>query len=583
MDGPIHNKRMNRRVVHMEMRKGFLVSGMSVISVVLAMQASSAQAFGAIADADTSSLVTAIKVQPDKAPDCSTLKTIVESVTRGCANNDAKAVAIYNFILLSMYHQPYANENGGIPTLKVIHCYGWGVCGGTAAVMSSLWRELGWGWRFIGWPGHTTVEAKYDDRWHYIDSFYKWYIWEPDGKGGQTIASEEEIAKNRKALYDDVFLHDAKRKVGYVKTDAFVMVNGKANWQARDYLDCDDYWLEKDANGLNKESVPAQRSSPCQTDGWGGYNHATGSYSTDVNLSPGFSLVNTWDRMSNAWYWVGMPKNYKKPGHSCGGHKDTRNNPGIGLVIEPYTEDRGWANGTLSFSPDFAKDSFLKSFFSVENVIYSDHTLKPSNSDKPAFVVVRMTSPYIMTLGRGTATGADTVELSTDEGKTYKTIELDDFSKDVKGKMSALVKIGFKGALKALNLAIVIQNTAQALPYLSPGKNQVTVSVANPRALGENQLVVTYAYRLGSRDLSPEEICEQGKKIANQSGASWSDTVTYVRKIFLSREVIPHGGSPLPLPDGAEEAKPASQAELVSLPNPFMLGTRPPPVAVETK
>ena len=26
-----------------------------------------------------------------------------------------------------------------------------------------MWRELGWGWRFVGWNGHTTVEAKYDD------------------------------------------------------------------------------------------------------------------------------------------------------------------------------------------------------------------------------------------------------------------------------------------------------------------------------------------------------------------------------------------------------------------------------------
>ena len=91
-----------------------------------------------------------IKVLPDKAPDCSSLKTIVESVTRGCSNNDAKAVAILNFMRLAIYHQNYASEPGGIPTLKVITCYGWGVCGGQHAVMSSLWRQLGWGWRFVG-------------------------------------------------------------------------------------------------------------------------------------------------------------------------------------------------------------------------------------------------------------------------------------------------------------------------------------------------------------------------------------------------------------------------------------------------
>ena len=32
----------------------------------------------------------AIKVLPDKAPDCTSLKTIVESVTRGCQTNDER-------------------------------------------------------------------------------------------------------------------------------------------------------------------------------------------------------------------------------------------------------------------------------------------------------------------------------------------------------------------------------------------------------------------------------------------------------------------------------------------------------------
>jgi hypothetical protein len=44
------------------------------------------------------SWVRAIKVQPDKAPDCSSLKTIAETVTRECKTNDEKAIAIYNFM-----------------------------------------------------------------------------------------------------------------------------------------------------------------------------------------------------------------------------------------------------------------------------------------------------------------------------------------------------------------------------------------------------------------------------------------------------------------------------------------------------
>ena len=71
-----------------------------------------------------------IKVVNDKAPDCTTLKSIVETVTRGCKTNDEKAIAIYNFMRLTHYHRAYPNESTEIPVLKEINCYGWSLCGG---------------------------------------------------------------------------------------------------------------------------------------------------------------------------------------------------------------------------------------------------------------------------------------------------------------------------------------------------------------------------------------------------------------------------------------------------------------------
>jgi hypothetical protein len=52
-------------------------------------------------------LVRAVKVLPDKAPDCTSLQAIAASVTRGCRNNDEKAVAVYNFMNLTHYHRQY--------------------------------------------------------------------------------------------------------------------------------------------------------------------------------------------------------------------------------------------------------------------------------------------------------------------------------------------------------------------------------------------------------------------------------------------------------------------------------------------
>ena len=44
------------------------------------------------------------------------------------------------------------------------------------------------------------------------------------------------------------------------------------------------------------------------------------------------------------------------------------------------------------------------------------------------------------------------------------------------------VRIEIEKCLKALRLEAIVLNNAGCLPYLSPGRNKVTVSVANPPA-----------------------------------------------------------------------------------------------------
>jgi len=185
-------------------------------------------------------LVSQIKVLPDQAPDCTSLKAIAESVTRGCRNNDAKAIAIYNFMQLTHYHRAYPGEPGGVPVLKEIQCYGWSLCGGLHAEQSAIWRELGWDWRFVGWDGHTTVEAKYDDRWHYLDAFLKFYAWMPDGKGGRTLAGEDDLNNHAQTLIEDAFVLDPGRRCVYMKDNQFLLNRGKANWRAPEFLACGD-------------------------------------------------------------------------------------------------------------------------------------------------------------------------------------------------------------------------------------------------------------------------------------------------------------------------------------------------------
>lgn len=554
------------------------------------------------ADPAVPALVRGISVLPDKAPDCSSLKAIATSVTRGCQSNDEKAIAIYNFMRLSHYHRAYPSEPGGVSVLKEINTYGWSLCGGLHAEQSALWRELGWNWRFVGWPGHTTVEAQYDGRWHYLDVFLKFYAWMPDpGRpGGRTIAGQDDLAANPRELVLDAFTLDPARKVVYARGNEFDLRGDKANWQAPAFLTCGDALADVVA-GVKART---RAGSP---EGWAGMNHATGNYSADVGLAPGFALTSSWDQRADAWYWPGSKT---PPCHTCG-DKEIRNSPEKGPVAEPYlTRDwtcESYASGELVFRPDFTSAACLRSFASVENAKLSAGALVAADPAQPARVTVQLHSPYVLTQASGTADGVEQCEVSTDHGKSWKPAPLANFSQLVSGQVTAQVRLTFR-TLKQLRLAAVVQNNPFALPFLSPGHNEITVAVADPASLGDNRLVVTYAYRPGTRSKSYEQLCLEGKEIARAHDARWDPAPTVVQKtftardlpakfdldvptpkgqqpvyprmVFVRREVLAPGQSPLPLPADAHPPRAQPGDELKTLPNPFLVGTQPPPPRV---
>ena len=191
--------------------------------------------------------------------------------------------------------------------------------------------------------------------------------------------------------------------------------------------------------------------------------------------------------------------------------------------------------------------------------------------------------------------------------KTFAAADIKDFSAAVNGRYDVLVRLTFRQGLKSLRLEAIVQNNKFSLPYLSPGRNTIAVTVAEPRDLGGNQLVVTYAYCLGSRDKSYEELCLAGKEVGKAHSATWSSTPTVVQKVFaagdlpatfeiavptpkgkypvypkmvfLRREVVAPGAKPLPLPEGAVEPRMGADDELKTLPNPFRIGLEPPPAS----
>jgi hypothetical protein len=157
---------------------------------------------------------------------------------------------------------------------------------------------------------------------------------------------------------------------------------------------------------------------------------------------------------------------------------------------------------------------------------------------------------------------------------------------------------------KALKLLAIVQNNAGSLPYLSPGKNLVAVSLAEPEALGNNKLVVTYVYRLGWRNKSFAQMYNEGKEVAKAHDASWDDAVTCVQRTFAAkdlpatleidcptpkgkypvyprmlsvcREVLTPGQKPSPVASPASTPVAGAGAELATLPSPWAMGTQRP-------
>jgi len=538
-----------------------------------------------------------IKITSDRAPDCSSLKSIVADVTRGCKTDDERVIAIYNFCRYAYYHHAYPRESGGISTLKLINVYGWGLCGGQHTVMASLWEAAGYQWRYRSWRGHTTVEVYYGGRWHYLDSFLKFYTWMPDPNSpiGRTIAGQEDI----KAFNDpfrQAMIFDSDRKVWYRKENRFARRGEEVNALAPAFLVCGDS-LDGVFSG-----VDTNRGSGSPR-GWGGIRFDGPDYSTDVDLAPGYSLTLDWRTYGeDAWYFMGSKQS---PRHTCG-DKDYRNCPSIGPILEPYREmnpARTWSNGALTFIPSLSDASCLDSFLHVENVEFRNGTLVPKDPSQSGVLVARMASPYVIVEASIVSKcGSQKFYISTD-GKAFTKVFQGEPIKLVAGKYWYDVRIVFNEPISALLLQSIVQHNQESLPYLAPGNNKITISAANPEALGRNKLVVTYAYCKGSRTATTEEIYQRGAELHRAHYASWSDRPIVVQKVidrlpatidipigtpkdeqpvyprmlFIRREILPPGQKLSPTLVPPTTPRLGAGERLVTAPNPWTVGTIPPP------
>lgn len=435
----------------------------------------------------------AFKVTSDRTVDNSSLETIIADVVRlsGAKTNDEKAIAILDYLHATIFHFAYPVEkNQSVGPLKVLNVYGWGLCGGQHTVLKALFETAGFQVRYRGWDGHTTIETKYDDHWHYFDVFLKCYFWTKDHK---TIAGQDDINADPSIVLDGA--KDKRVPADY-------------------YLCCGD-----EAKGIvegSKGSKPYPPSKPA--DGWASVTGRDEGYTPLLRLPSGASVRLEWKAEQNM---VAVPgKNY----HTCG-IKDFRDNKVLGPILEHYGQ-RTYADGKFSYAPDFSKAADVADI-KLTGAAAKDGKLSALPTQGPAaskgVAIFNLALPYVYVAGSIDAAfeGDGNLFISTNAGKTWQPAKVGDNSALLKQKYDVWVKAEFSGTLKSLRVDATVEHNRCAQPYLLNGKNAMTVSTTTlPK---DSVLSVTYAYQ--------EATAPATRKQYNGAGVIYGETKTVTKEI----------------------------------------------------
>lgn len=378
------------------------------------------------------------KVTTDQSVDASSLETLVQSVIArsGAKTNDQKAVALYEWLHQAIFHCAYATEPEpqSVGPMKLLHVYGWGLCGGQHTVLKALFETAGWDCRYVGWsnPGHTTIEVKYDGRWHYLDVFLKCYFWTKDKSH---LASQEEIAADPSIVLDAV-------------------KDGRA---AREHLCCGDS-PESIISGVKSRKIAGDSK------GWSDVTWRDEGWAPSLRLPCGSSLRLEWKSAEDGFAVSG-----KAPQHSCG-TKDFRENPMLGPLLEHYGP-RNWSNGRLIYAPDFSQPADVADI-ELTNAKAGGGKLVASGNGSAVF---RLPLPYAY-VGANVQTafaGEGKLSISTDGGKTWQPCNS---TPVVKQKYDVCFKAEFTGALERFRVEALVEHNRGVQPYLVLGRNRVTAS-----------------------------------------------------------------------------------------------------------
>ena len=397
-----------------------------------------------------------VKVTNDRTVDASSLESIVRDVFRlsNAKTDDERAIALYEYLHSAIFHHRYPTEPApqSVGPMKVLNAYGWSLCGGEHTLLKALFETAGWPVRYVGWEGHTTVEAFYGGRWHYFDVFLKCYYWSKDRTH---VVDQAEIAA------DPSLALDAVRE-------------GRA---ARQNLCCGDA-VEDVVKGVKGRTIIGDQ------DGTGSITGRDRDYSPLLNLPVGGSLRLDWRGVGEKFAVEGP-----SPRHTCG-LRDYRDDPVLGPVAEHYGV-RGWSGGEFRYEPDFARAADMADVHLQNARVSGGRLLATAATGTATF---RLPLPYPYVGARATVEPGVNLSVSTDGGRRWNPVVGGDLTPLVKQRYDVRVKAEFGRSLGGFRLVADIEHNRSVLPHLLVGRNTITVEDEGNTLPAGTALVVRYAF-----------------------------------------------------------------------------------------
>jgi hypothetical protein len=471
------------------------IAALSAVAAVTAVAAlaSSAPAAG----------VSGIVLDTDRSVNCATYKTIAQDVTAGCRTDQEKAVAVFNFVVRTVwipfdYDRPKEMVGGRLQTvydpLKIINIYGAGGCGIQQGVFASLLKAAGLEERALS-PGfaHVSNEVKWAGKWHWLDTWLPLYL--TDEKGD--IYSYDELMADRSLITKAV----------------------AAGRHAKNFM----FNPEPDAKAL----LSAKGHSA------GGSGARPQQYVENLTLRPGESCTWLWDN-AGKWYWP--EEKYPQGGPAFKFNAEARCQEAF-PYWEPYKKSiqggphpwsevyyRYYGNAVFVAAPPLTRPGLADLEAKLTNVAFVEGGGIKPQKDGPCVIELAFDLPYTIadTEIEGScqvASGAAVkIEFSLDDGKTWKegkaisesgrfgpvSIGRPNSVEFPAGTTSGQYRFRLRltlasdkaagAALKTLKVTNTTMLNFYSRPWLETGKNKVVVTAANAEALARTPLEITWRW-----------------------------------------------------------------------------------------